>query len=146
MLDYAIASGGESEELLVARIDLDRVEAVRAKLPAYKDRRPELYTIRRKEPVSSFDGVRLLIAKSVIKVGFAVGGDDLPFRIDYQSGIVIAMIVRCLYRLVHAENQPDPMLTGLRFAEGKYLSDLVNFDRLVEEGVKGKIGELMKVD
>lgn len=40
-----IASGGESEELLVARIDLDRVEAVRAKLPAYKDRRPELYTI-----------------------------------------------------------------------------------------------------
>jgi predicted amidohydrolase len=40
-----IASGGESEELLVARIDLDRVETVRAKLPAYKDRRPELYTI-----------------------------------------------------------------------------------------------------
>ena len=40
-----IASGGESEELLVAHVDLDRVEAVRAKLPAYKDRRPELYSI-----------------------------------------------------------------------------------------------------
>ena len=30
---------------MCAHIDLDRVERVRAKLPAYKDRRPELYTI-----------------------------------------------------------------------------------------------------
>ncbi|MCD8077735.1 MAG: carbon-nitrogen hydrolase family protein [Lachnospiraceae bacterium] len=40
-----IASGGEGECFLVAYVDTDRVEKVRAKLPAYKDRRPELYTI-----------------------------------------------------------------------------------------------------
>ena len=40
-----VVSGGEGEELLVAQIDMDRVKEVRAKLPAYKDRRPELYTI-----------------------------------------------------------------------------------------------------
>lgn len=40
-----IASAGEGETLLVAHVDLDRVDEVRAKLPAYKDRRPELYTI-----------------------------------------------------------------------------------------------------
>ena len=32
------------------------------------------------------------------------------------------------------------------FAEGKYLDALINIDRLVEEGVKGKIADLMKVD
>ena len=40
-----VVSGGEGEELLVARIDMDRVKEVRDTLPAYKDRRPELYTI-----------------------------------------------------------------------------------------------------
>ena len=40
-----IASAGEGETLMVARVDMDRVQEVRAKLPAYKDRRPELYTI-----------------------------------------------------------------------------------------------------
>ena len=40
-----IASAGEDETLIVAHVDTDRIEAVRAKLPAYKDRRPELYTI-----------------------------------------------------------------------------------------------------
>ncbi len=40
-----IASGGEVEDFLVAHLDMDRVKAVREKLPAYKDRRPELYAI-----------------------------------------------------------------------------------------------------
>lgn len=40
-----IASGGEAEDLLMVHVDLDRLDEVRAKLPAYKDRRPELYTI-----------------------------------------------------------------------------------------------------
>jgi len=40
-----VATAGEVETLLCAYIDTDRVEAVRKKLPAYKDRRPELYTI-----------------------------------------------------------------------------------------------------
>lgn len=40
-----VASAGEMEDFLVVHVDLDRVDAVRAKLPAYKDRRPELYTI-----------------------------------------------------------------------------------------------------
>ena len=40
-----VATAGEVETLLCAHIDLDRVESVRKKLPAYKDRRPELYTI-----------------------------------------------------------------------------------------------------
>ena len=39
------ASAGEAEDLVPVYVDLDRVEAVRARLPAYKDRRPELYTI-----------------------------------------------------------------------------------------------------
>lgn len=40
-----VSTAGEVETLLPAYIDLDRVEAVRKKLPAYKDRRPELYSI-----------------------------------------------------------------------------------------------------
>ena len=40
-----IALAGENEQLLAAVIDTDRIEEVRKKLPAYKDRRPELYTI-----------------------------------------------------------------------------------------------------
>ena len=40
-----VATAGEVETLLCAHIDLDRVEEVRKKLPAYKDRRPALYTI-----------------------------------------------------------------------------------------------------
>lgn len=39
------ASAGEAEDLVPVHVDLDRIEAVRARLPAYKDRRPELYTI-----------------------------------------------------------------------------------------------------
>ena len=38
-----VASAGGEKQLLVARVSLDRVDAVRKKLPAYKDRRPELY-------------------------------------------------------------------------------------------------------
>ena len=38
-----VASAGEEKQLIAAHISLDRVEAVRKKLPAYKDRRPELY-------------------------------------------------------------------------------------------------------
>ena len=44
-MGVTIAAAGEEEGLMCAHIDLDRVERVRAKLPAYKDRRPELYTI-----------------------------------------------------------------------------------------------------
>ncbi len=40
-----VACAGEVPGMICAEIDLDRVEAVRAKLPAYKDRRPELYEI-----------------------------------------------------------------------------------------------------
>ena len=40
-----VATAGEEECLLCAHIDLERVERVSAKLPAYKDRRPELYTM-----------------------------------------------------------------------------------------------------
>lgn len=40
-----VASAGEVEELLAVHVDLDRIESVREKLPAYKDRRPELYII-----------------------------------------------------------------------------------------------------
>ena len=32
------------------------------------------------------------------------------------------------------------------FADGKYLDALMNLDRLVEEGAKGKIADLMKLD
>ena len=38
-----VASAGGEKQLLVDRVSLDRVDAVRKKLPAYKDRRPELY-------------------------------------------------------------------------------------------------------
>ena len=44
-MGVVVASAGEVETLICAEIDTDRVEKVRAKLPAYKDRRPELYTI-----------------------------------------------------------------------------------------------------
>lgn len=40
-----VACAGEVPTLIAATIDLDRVEAVRKKLPAYKDRRAELYSI-----------------------------------------------------------------------------------------------------
>ncbi len=44
-MGITIACAGEGEGLIAATIDSDRIEAVRKKLPAYKDRRPELYTI-----------------------------------------------------------------------------------------------------
>ncbi len=40
-----VACAGETVQLLPCFIDLERVRAVRKKLPAYKDRRPQLYTI-----------------------------------------------------------------------------------------------------
>ena len=38
-----LVEGGETEALLTVRIDLDTVEATRAKIPIFADRRPELY-------------------------------------------------------------------------------------------------------
>ena len=38
-----LIEGGETEALLTVRIDLDTVEATRAKIPIFADRRPELY-------------------------------------------------------------------------------------------------------
>lgn len=40
-----VTSAGECVSMVCCDIDLDRVAQVRKKLPAYKDRRPELYTI-----------------------------------------------------------------------------------------------------
>ena len=42
-MGVVVASAGEVPALICAEIDTDRVEEVRKKLPAYKDRRPELY-------------------------------------------------------------------------------------------------------
>lgn len=39
----AIIEGGEQEMLLTATIDLDQVHEVRAKIPIFKDRRPDVY-------------------------------------------------------------------------------------------------------
>lgn len=44
-MGVVVAGAGEVETLICAEIDTDRIEKVRAKLPAYKDRRPELYEI-----------------------------------------------------------------------------------------------------
>jgi predicted amidohydrolase len=38
-----VVEAGESEILLTAEIDLAQVEAVRAKIPIFADRRPDLY-------------------------------------------------------------------------------------------------------
>ena len=38
-----LIEGGETEALLTVRIDLDTVEATRAKFPILADRRPKLY-------------------------------------------------------------------------------------------------------
>ncbi len=38
-----LVEGGETEALLTARIDLETVDATRAKIPIFADRRPELY-------------------------------------------------------------------------------------------------------
>ena len=64
-----------------------------------------------------------------------------------MDGVIVAPAER-FEELVEKAEAADrnEVLWRKSFAEGKYLSDLVNFDRLVEEGVKGKIGELMKVD
>ena len=40
-----LAAGGESESLLAVRVDLDRIDEVRTKLPSCQNRRPELYAI-----------------------------------------------------------------------------------------------------
>jgi predicted amidohydrolase len=38
-----VVEAGESELLLTAEVDLDKVDQVRAKLPVLADRRPEVY-------------------------------------------------------------------------------------------------------
>lgn len=40
-----VVAAGEEPTLLAAEIDLDRIAAVRRKLPSYEDRRPELYSL-----------------------------------------------------------------------------------------------------
>lgn len=40
-----VARGGEGECLVPVRVDLNRVDEARSKLPAYENRRPELYTV-----------------------------------------------------------------------------------------------------
>ncbi|MFZ5817538.1 MAG: carbon-nitrogen family hydrolase [Bacillota bacterium] len=42
----ALAEGGEGEEILLAEIDLSQVAAVRERIPALRDRRPDLYELR----------------------------------------------------------------------------------------------------
>lgn len=42
-MGVTLSCGGETETLVPCRIDLDRIEAVRRKLPSCKDRRPALY-------------------------------------------------------------------------------------------------------
>lgn len=44
-MGVVIAGAGETEILICAEIDTDRAGKVREKLPAYKDRRPELYMV-----------------------------------------------------------------------------------------------------
>lgn len=44
-MGVAVAAAGETPALLCVHVDTERVKEVRKKLPAYKDRRPELYTI-----------------------------------------------------------------------------------------------------
>ena len=44
-MGVTLASAGEGEKVIPVYIDTDRIEEVRKKLPAYKDRRPSLYTI-----------------------------------------------------------------------------------------------------
>lgn len=43
-MGVVVASAGEEETLLVAELDLDRIQRVRGKLPSVANRRPELYT------------------------------------------------------------------------------------------------------
>ncbi|EST54142.1 amidohydrolase [Brevibacillus panacihumi W25] len=43
-MGVVVASAGEEETLLVAEIDLERIQRVRQKLPSVANRRPELYT------------------------------------------------------------------------------------------------------
>jgi predicted amidohydrolase len=45
-MGVVMASAGEEETLLVAELDLDRIQRVRGKLPSVANRRPELYTNR----------------------------------------------------------------------------------------------------
>lgn len=43
-MGVAVASAGEEETLLIAKLDLDRIQRVRGKLPSVANRRAELYT------------------------------------------------------------------------------------------------------
>ena len=40
-----LAEAGEEEEIVVADLDLDQVAEVRANLPFYRDRRPDMYGV-----------------------------------------------------------------------------------------------------
>lgn len=44
-MGVTLASAGEGEKVIPVYVDTDRIDEVRKKLPAYKDRRPYLYTI-----------------------------------------------------------------------------------------------------
>lgn len=46
-MGVAIAAAGEEEQIIFCDIDTDRISSVRAKLPSYQHRRPELYTALR---------------------------------------------------------------------------------------------------
>ena len=45
-MGVAVASAGETPQLICATIDTDRIKQVRAKLPSFKDRRPYLYLVK----------------------------------------------------------------------------------------------------
>ena len=45
-MGVAVASAGETPQLICATIDTDRIKEVRAKLPSFKDRRPYLYLVK----------------------------------------------------------------------------------------------------
>lgn len=44
-MGVTLASAGEGERIVPVYIDTERIAEVRAKLPSYEDRRPELYTV-----------------------------------------------------------------------------------------------------
>ncbi len=48
-MGVVMVDGGEEEQLLFADLDLERIPAVREKLPSYRHRRPALYTALRQD-------------------------------------------------------------------------------------------------
>ena len=45
-------------------------------------------------------------------MSLAVGGDNLTLVVQNYNGVVIAVIIGVLHRLVHAENDPMAVLLG----------------------------------